>query len=414
MNADPDKSQGRPEVGIVLPEGEREDRPSDEWAQARVPARTNADLVGRPGSRQMLDTPCLLVDLPTLENNIRLGAEMVHGAGKTFRPHAKSHKCVEIAERQINAGACGLSVASIGEAEVLSAGGISDILITSTFATDRQIGRLLKLLFHGVKLSLVVDHPQVVSRLNDALIQSNLIADVLIDCDMGRQRSGCSDESSAGSLARQIESARSLRLTGIQAYAGHLSHMESHADRQAAAKEAAQRTQAFQQAVSGGAGLPLPHCTGGSTGASPFDLADPFLTELQWGSYVFMDVEYSRVEFTRSGNISPFSQCLFVASRVISANAKGRYTMDAGDKRFANKYGAIPLVAEGAPGKTRFRPVSDEHGLLEAEDADLLPGDVVELLVPHCDPTVNLFDDIHVVDGDKLVDIWSVAARGVY
>ena len=204
-----------------------------------------------------------------------------------------------------------------------------------------------------------------------------------------------------------------MNLTGIQAYAGQLSHMRKFSDRKQSAIEAEHRTGEFKMAVGGIANTEKFRCTGSCTGAIMLDIHNAELTELQWGTYLFMDEEYSSIEFGTQIKDNPFVPSLFVSSRVISANAKTHVTMDAGDKRFASKYGAPPRPVRGAPPGATFTPVSDEHGLLAAQPLPAL-GSLVELAVPHSDPTINLFDAIHVVSGDKLIDIWPIDARGVY
>jgi len=370
---------------------------------------SNFDLIGQPGSRLQLDTPCLLIDKPVLEANIARAAEMVTAAGKEFSPHLKAHKTPQIAALQRRAGASGFCVASIGETEVFARTSDAPITITSSFITDRPVGRVAELGGRSPALTVVVDNPIVLRKLSTL----DTALSVLIDIDMGRGRSACREDAEAVHLARKIEAAPNLRLAGLQCYAGQLSHMNDYAERKAQAAKADKRATSFLNAVQSVAQRPL-RCTGGSTGASQFDLKSSALTDLQWGSYALMDEEYAAVEDNCSGGPLPFQPALRVATRVISAGQNGHVITDAGDKRFASKYGATPrVVAPERYCNATFKPVSDEHGELRAEKLPSL-GQMIELIPPHCDPTVNLFDALHVVDGDKLVDIWPVAARGVY
>ena len=370
---------------------------------------TNVDLIGQADSRWQLDTPCLLIDKPVLEANIRRASEMVAAAGKDFSPHLKAHKTPEIAALQRTAGVSGFCVASIGEAEMFAGTGDTPITITSSFITDRQIMRVAQLARRLRSLTVVADNPAVLHKLSTL----DVAVSVLIDIDMGRGRSACREEAEAVHLARKIDASANLNLAGLQCYAGQLSHMIDFEERQTKAVEADKRAKSFLSAVQPLAQRPL-RCSGGSTGASHFDLASSALTDLQWGSYALMDVEYAVLENSCSGDPLPFQPALRVATRVISVGQTGHVVMDAGDKRFANKYGALPRVV--APQRYRdatFKPVSDEHGELRASKLPSL-GQMIELLPPHCDPTVNLFDALHVVDGDRLIDIWQVSARGVY
>ena len=375
---------------------------------------TNGDLVGKPGSRDMLDTPCLLIDLSALEANLLAGAKLARESGKALWPHAKAHKCLEIAKRQMDLGAEGLSVASIGEAEVFAANGFEHLLITSTFATDRQIDRVLAVHKSVRGLSVVVDDFNVAAQLIEMLRPMAHPLDVLIDVDMGRERSGCATPEALVSLARLIENSSSLNLAGIQVYAGHLSHMISFDERRAGAVAADARAALFLDALTEATGRSGLRCSGGSTGACRFDVKSVVITDLQWGSYPLMDEEYDAVQFFESGDRTPFSQALRMATRVISSNTDGHATTDAGEKRFMSKYGAAPQVVRGIEGRTSYRPISDEHGRLDYAGPRLKPGAKIEVTIPHCDPTVNLFDALHVVEGDTLVDIWAVAARGRY
>ena len=370
---------------------------------------TNADLIGHPDSRLQLDTPCLLIDKPVLEANIKRASEMVAAAGKDFSPHLKAHKTPQIAALQRTAGVSGFCVASIGEAEVFAGMGDTPITITSSLITERQIIRVAQLARRLRSLTVVVDNPVILQKLSTL----DVALSVLIDIDMGRGRSACREEVEAVHLARKIEAAANLKLAGLQCYAGQLSHMIDFEERQTKAVEADKRAKSFMSAVQSVAQRPL-RCSGGSTGASRFDLVSSALTDLQWGSYALMDVEYVVLQNSCSGDPLPFQPALRVATRVISNGQASHVVMDAGDKRFASKYGALPRVV--APERFRdatFKPVSDEHGELRASKLPSL-GQMIELLPPHCDPTVNLFDALHVVDGDRLVDIWQVSARGVY
>ncbi|EEE35241.1 threonine aldolase family protein [Rhodobacteraceae bacterium KLH11] len=370
---------------------------------------SNADLVDIPGGREELDTPCLLVDLPVFKQNIERAAQMVADTGKAFTPHLKAHKTPDIAEMQCAASAAGFCVASIGEAEVFAKYGDTPLTITSATVTGRQMARIAALSKQVSELTVVVDTPPNIR----ALANLDATVSVLIDIDMGRGRSACTEEAQAVHLAREIMGAPNLNLAGLQCYAGQLSHMNDFHDREEQAAASDRRAGAFLAAVGSIADGPL-RCSGGSTGASMFDLASSALTDLQWGSYALMDVEYGLVQATPDGNPLPFEPALRVATRVISAGHETHVITDAGDKRFANKYGAAPRVA--SPNRylgAEFRPVSDEHGELKGSPL-LRLGEILEVIPPHCDPTVNLFDALHVVDGDRLVDIWSIAARGVY
>ena len=377
------------------------------------PLGPNTGFIGLPGGRKKLATPCLILDLENLQANIGKMASLVGRSGKRLRPHAKAHKSVEIARRQIQAGASGIAVATIGEAEIFFAHDITDILLTSTFASTVQIDRVVNLNRQGCALSLVLDHADIVQALGARLENTDMRIRVFIDIDMGRKRSGVVSLESALALAKIIRRQRSLDLAGIQAYAGHLSHLADFSERRQTAGRCQEYAKEIRRALSSLTGRNM-ECTGGSTGSFMLDLSDDVLDELQYGSYVFMDEEYLAIDPDGSRRW-PFQPSLFVQTTVISANSQGWATTDAGDKRFANKYGALPrIVAPGVLQKSIYRPVSDEHGQIELKNGEqVLIGEKVECIIPHSDPTANLFNQYHIVEGDRLVDIWPVDARGV-
>ena len=377
----------------------------------------NEPLIGKPGSRALIDTPALCVDLDAMERNIASMAEFCRGRGIALRPHAKTHKSVKIAERQIAAGAIGLCCATIGEAEVMVAGGINGVHVTSPQVTPSKVARVVALnLAADDGFSVVVDHPQNLADLAAAASASGKVLDVLVDFSAGHHRTGAATEEDAIVLAQAVQDAAGLRLAGLQSYSGNLQHIADRVERQEKAK---QRLAVLAGLVGQlrAAGLALPIVTGSGTGTHDFDAEAKIFTELQAGSYVFMDVEYIRA-LTDGRNALPFETSLFVQTAVVSvASARlpgGYVTTDAGLKCFATE-GPAPEVMSGGPPGATYAYAGDEHGRLfftpgTAPDPAL--GERVELVTPHCDPTVNLHDFYHLVRGDTLVDIWPVDARG--
>jgi 3-hydroxy-D-aspartate aldolase len=376
----------------------------------------NEALIGKPGSRRLLDTPALCVDLDAMERNIAAMAEFCRSKGVALRPHAKTHKSVNIAAKQIAAGAVGVCCATIGEAEVMVASGIRGVLVTSPQVTPPKIARVIALnLAAADGIAVVADHPQNVADLAAAAWASGKTLDVLVDFSSGHHRTGAATEDDAIALAHAVEAAPSLRLAGLQAYYGNLQHIGDRAERQA-------MTRRQHAAIAGlvgklrAAGLAVPIVTGAGTGTHDIDAEGKVFTELQAGSYIFMDVEYA--EALRDGrNALPFETSLFVQTAVVSvASAKipgGYVTTDAGLKCFATE-GPKPEVMSGAPPGATYGYAGDEHGRLFFPAGSHAPtlGACIEVMTPHCDPTVNLHDFYHVVRGDMLVDIWPVDARG--
>ncbi|KTE19345.1 threonine aldolase [Sphingopyxis sp. H050] len=371
----------------------------------------HAHLIGRQGSRADLNTPVLVLDLAALDRNIAAMAALAAQHGVGLRPHAKTHKSVDIAKRQIAAGASGVCCAKIGEAEVLAGGGITGILVTSPIAAPHAIERLAALARRAEGLMATVDHPGVAERIDAALASEGATLDVLIDIDPGIARTGVASPEAAVELAAKIAKLPRLKLRGVQYYCGREQHIEGFADRRAAIVE---RTEYLQSVIAAliDAGFAPEIITGSGTGTHRIDLDLGVFTELQTGSYVFMDKQYLDCDLTGDGAV-PFETSLGVDARVVSANRPGLVTIDAGYKSLSTD-GGVAVVRRGAPEDALFVFMGDEHAALVAPEIGerLTPGDPVTLTVPHCDPTVNLYDHYHVVEGDTLVAIWSVSARG--
>ena len=371
----------------------------------------NAHLIGEPGSRARLCTPALLLELEAFERNLAAMAAWCRERGVALRPHAKTHKSVEIARRQLEAGAAGICCATIGEAERLTDGGIDRLLITSPIVTAPKLERLAALLERAEGLMVVADHLDGVDALAGIAAGAARPLGVLVDLAAGLRRTGCASTAAALAVARRIAGANSLAFGGVQAYAGHLQHIPELAERQ---RRGALEDASVREVLAGLAadGIEVPRVTGAGTGSHAIDGAGGLFNELQCGSYLFLDVDYLRIALRPDGS-QPFQPSLFVRTSVISANAEGHVTTDAGLKAFATD-GPRPVIARGAPAGAEYFFFGDEHGRVELEDAPrhLPVGSALECVVPHCDPTVNLYDVYHVVQGDTLVDIWPIDARG--
>ena len=363
-------------------------------------------LIGQQGSRAALNTPALLVDLDALDRNIAAMAALASFGGVALRPHAKTHKSVEIARRQIAAGAVGVCCAKLGEAEALSEGGIDNILITSPVVGRPATDRLITLSRTSTGLMATVDHPDVV----DALAASGERLTLIVDIDPGLHRTGVADADAAVALARRIVAAPGLTYAGVQFYCGSQQHVEVFADRRdAIADRTAYLSTVLDRLTE--AGLTPPLVTGGGTGSHAIDIDLGVLKELQVGSYIFMDRQYMDCDVGDDG--APFETSLMINARVISANHPFLVTVDAGFKAFATEAGPPPILSGAAAG-TSYRFMGDEHGAVIPAKGEVPPklGSVVTFGAPHCDPTVNLYDVYHVVRGDVLADIWPIEGRG--
>jgi D-serine deaminase-like pyridoxal phosphate-dependent protein len=365
----------------------------------------NAGLIGKRGSLSELMTPALVLDLDAFEQNISAYQQLVNTSGLKARPHAKSHKCAEIARRQIASGSVGVSTATLHEAEALVEKGITDILITSPIVGLAKRERLLQLVECGIVLTIVVDNPEQVPSPST----SNLL-NVLIDIDLGMGRTGVRDVDSALRLIDTVSNTKGLLWRGLQAYSGKVQHIADFSER-STTYSAQLRLLSDLIVALDKRGLKPTAVSGGGTGTLAIDCREGILTEHQAGSYIFMDVEYNTV--TLGGNAA-FATSLFVHSTVVSNNVRGQATIDAGLKSFATD-GPLPKVSAGATAGTTYAFFGDEHGLLTFPEVTYqLPlGSIVKLETPHCDPTVNLHDYLHIAQRDTLIDIWRIDGRGV-
>jgi D-serine deaminase-like pyridoxal phosphate-dependent protein len=362
------------------------------------------ELAGLPD----LPTPCLLLDEAVLHDNMTTMAALASTAKGRLRPHAKTHKCAEIARRQMALGALGIACATLAEAEAMAAGGIADVLITSPVVGAGKLERLAALAAR-TRLSLVVDHAEQVDALAGRFGTAAPL-DLLIDVDPGMQRTGVAHAACAIALARRIAATPGLRFAGVQGYAGHVQHVFAAAERRTAVAQANAIVAGIVTALRE-AGFPPGTVSGSGTGSFALDAGGGLFTEHQVGSYVFMDAEYARVRDDEDKPL-PFRHALFVLGTVVSANHLGLVTVDAGTKAIATN-GPPPDRFIGAPPGTAYRYGGDEHGILSLPANATPPGigARIAMVVSHCDPTVNLFDAYHVVRDGKVVDRWAIEGR---
>jgi D-serine deaminase-like pyridoxal phosphate-dependent protein len=362
-----------------------------------------------PLRRDRLRTPALVLDLDALERNIATMVATAKAAGVALRPHAKSHKCAEIARRLAASGALGPACATIGEAEAMAAGGLGGILITSPMATDDMLARVRRLLLRGADLLLVADHPGNVDALAAVAAAAGRRLPLIVELDVGVGRTGCVEIGDALALARRIAGHTPLRFAGIQAYYGNLQQVMPFDERQRRAAEQIGRIRALVAALTA-EGLKPEIITGSGTGTHWIDAQSGLFTELQPGSFLFLDSCYQPIPLSPAGN--PFTPALFVAAGVVTANHPNKVIVNAGWKAFATDSGK-PVPLRGAPAGATYRYMGDEHGAIEFErgPAPML-GAIIELLTSHCDPTVNLHARYQVVRGEAVVDEWPIAARG--
>lgn len=366
-------------------------------------------LIGKAGSRSALETPALILDLDRLELNIALMANHAATNNIALRPHAKSHKSVAIGRLQMEHGAAGLCCATLDEAEIFLLGGIDNILITSPIAGDAKMAHLADLPMTG-QVALSLDSLEAANAVAEIARKIGRRIGIMVDIDPGIGRTGTANTVASVELALTVEKASHLELLGVQFYDGMSQHIEEADARATATDSGYVILQNALDAIEQALGRKVKIVSGGGTGTIEQDIASGLFTEIQAGSYVFMDAQYHAVERPQSPK---FHSSLFVQMMVISANQLGQVTVDAGLKHLAFD-GGNPTIVSGAPEGSTYGYMGDEHGSISLPDgySSLSHGTKIEGIIPHCDPTVNLFGYYHCVRGDRLVEIWPVDAAG--
>ena len=363
---------------------------------------------GRVGMRlEDVDTPALVLELDAFESNLRRLADAVAGRGVRVRSHAKTHKCPEIAKRQIAAGAVGVCCQKVSEAEALVAGGIGDVLISNEVVGAPKLERLARLA-QRAKIGVCADDADNVRALDAAVRAAGATLEVYVEIDVGARRCGVAPGEPALELARAVEACEGLRFAGLQAYQGAAQHLRPMAERRAAIGRAASEAQRTRRMIEA-AGIACPTVTGGGSGSFMFEIESGAYDEIQPGSYIFMDADYARNEW--AAPLPAFEHALFVLSTVMSRPTPERALIDAGLKASSVDSG-MPVVWE-RPGLKCVR-ASDEHGVIEVAPGAASPalGDKILLVPGHCDPTVNLHDWYVCVRHAKVEALWPITARG--
>src|SRR5687768_12359585 len=336
-----------------------------------------------------VDTPALILELDAFERNLKRLPESLGNRRIAVRPHAKSHKCPQIAMRQIALGAVGVCCQKVSEAEALVEGGVGDVLIANEVVGAAKLRRLAAL-SKQARVAACADDAGNVKALAAAAASSGVTLDVLVEINVGANRCGVEPGEPAVKLAREIASSGSLRFAGLQAYHGSAQHLRKVEERRAAIESAVARVKDTRARLDA-AGIPCPKVTGAGTGTYLFEAASTVYDELQPGSYIFMDADYARNDWTESG-IPRYEHSLFVWTTVMSRTSPERAIVDAGLKASSIDSG-MPRIADGGPAE--YVKASDEHGVIQVNGAPgYAVGDKLKLIPGHCDPTVNLYDHL--------------------
>jgi len=353
-----------------------------------------------------VDTPALVIELDAFERNLKALARAVEGRRVRVRAHAKTHKCPQIALRQIAAGAVGVCCQKVSEAEAMVDGGVGDVLVSNEIVGARKLERLAALA-RRARIGVCADDAGNVRALSEAAQRAGATLEVYVEVDVGARRCGVAPGAPALALAREVAALPGLRFAGLQAYHGAAQHLRAMAERRdaiARAAAAANQTRRLLESE----GLACPTVTGAGSGSFAFEIESGAFDEIQPGSYVFMDADYARNEW--AAPLPRFEHALFVLATVMSRPAPERAVLDAGLKALALDSG-MPIVWE-RPG-LRYTRASDEHGVIEIEaGAPPALGERLLLVPGHCDPTVNLYDWYVCVRSGVVEEVWPIAARG--
>jgi D-serine deaminase-like pyridoxal phosphate-dependent protein len=354
-----------------------------------------------------VDTPALILELDAFERNLRTLAESVKGRGVRVRAHAKTHKCPDIAKRQIEHGAIGMCCQKVSEAQALVEGGIADVLVSNEVVGAPKIARLAELAKRA-HVGVCVDNPQNLAALEAAVEHAGAKLDVYIELEVGMRRCGIAPGPEALEMARTISRSKNLRFAGLQAYHGRAQHMRTMEQRHAAIESAAQHVYEMKRLLEA-ARIACPIVTGAGSGTYMLEVEAGAWNEIQPGSYIFMDVDYAKNEW--AAPLPRYEHALFVLATVMSRPAADRAILDAGLKASSVDSG-MPLIWQ-REGLT-YRGASDEHGAVDIANGAAAPalGEKLYLVPGHCDPTVNLYDFYVCVRRGRVEALWPITARG--
>jgi D-serine deaminase-like pyridoxal phosphate-dependent protein len=369
-----------------------------------------------------LDTPCLVIDKSKLINNIEMMQTFAVSKSKHVRPHAKTHKCVEICQLQLDAGSIGISITKPAEAYELAKAKIRHLLITSPIVTKHKLATLAKILKLAPETMIVVDSEANLAQLDKLGNELNLNINLLVDIDAGIGRTGASFDT-AFDLALAVHQHRHTTLKGIQCYAGHFQHILGHDKRQQASAALLNKAGQLKQDIEQATGLINLIQSGSGTGTYEIDSDIASVTEIQPGSYTVMDKEYFDIEYSVGNSVGNsagdstghFQPAMTLLTSVISANHNTHVTVDAGTKALYKEATHPQIIRQNGIScddlSYEWHYFGDEHGKVSGNNLPSV-GAVIEMIVPHCDPTINLHDKFYVIEDDIVVAVWDIALRG--
>jgi D-serine deaminase-like pyridoxal phosphate-dependent protein len=370
--------------------------------EARIARRDFRDM-----TKDVLPTPCMVVDQTLFEQNLKIMTDRTKALGINVRPHVKIHKSVDVAKLQIAQGAVGLTCATIAEAELMCGAGLKNVLWTKQPASRNGIERAVALSKKDPTFMFVVDDPIVVDWLEQAAAAENAHLKIVVSVFAGLARQGIECGQPALELAQKVASSKRMEFEGIMAYAGGAAHTRGFEQRRAkSASDLAGARETVELCKK--AGLPVNIFSGGSTGTYNMDHENG-LTELEVGSYVFMDTRYFVIGGKDNDTtFSDFAGALTVLTTVDSNRHPKQVAIDYGNKagvRPTDKVKGMPWLDVATQGA--------EYGQLKWKDGDqeLKLGDRVEIYCTVLDDSTNYYDRYYVARGDRIVDVWPIMGR---
>lgn len=360
------------------------------------------DVLPVPTKREQIETPALLIDLELMNNNLKKMAEYFRDKPAKLRPHAKTHKSPVLAMKQLEAGsAVGITVAKLGEAEVMVNGGIRDILISNEIIEPSKIARLAGLSKHAT-ITVAVESLENLELLDQAAKFFHTKINVLEEVNVGLNRCGVECGEPALKFAQKILKKKNINFRGLMGYEGHAVLVPDLSSRKQIQETAMGKLVDSRRLLERN-GIPVEIVSGGGTGT--FDLTGntPGVDEVQAGSYIFMDSTYQKTRV-------PFAQSLSIYVTIISKSSSEKYILDAGMKAISQDNG-LPAV-KGNP-DWKITSVNEEHAYLHTPGGSQLNiGDKIELIPSHCCTTINLHDRYYALRDDQIEAVWEITARG--
>lgn len=347
---------------------------------------------------QTIETPALFVDEDLMQQNMRAMKKLLEGTGLGLRPHYKSHKCSAIAKMQMDYGAIGMTCSKLCELEDLVDMGIEDILVANQIVDKKKIARVAYLAADS-RITICVDDEQNIKDLSDAAVLAGTTIHCLVEFDIGMNRCGVKKRDDVLRLAKCVMNAPNLEFDGLQAYAGHISHIVDKKERTEKTLSNHRRLKLLISYLKKN-GVAVKTVSGGSTGTAEIKAMAGLYTELQAGSYIFMDSTYDLLGL-------PFKNALFMMTTVVSCR-DGLAVVDAGVKTCGVDQG-MPFVCTYGVDKVE---ANEEHLLLHKPTEGIGVGKRVMIIPGHCCSTVNLFEKLYVIKYGKIVNRFNITARG--